>query len=169
MRSVIVFAAFALGAAMVVPRYAAQIERSRPAPAMLAAHPADPPAGGSDSVVVPSDERGHFRVEGRVNGQRLAFLVDTGATLVALTADDAASLGIHPAEREFTALVKTANGAVRAAPVELDMVEIGDLKLTGVDAMVMPEEALGENLLGLSFLSRLRHFEYGNGKLVLEQ
>jgi len=58
---------------------------------------------------------------------------------------------------------------VRAAPVQLGMVEIEDLVAHDVDALVLPDRALSENLLGLSFLSRLRRFEYSGGKLVLEQ
>jgi aspartyl protease family protein len=58
---------------------------------------------------------------------------------------------------------------VRAAPATLDAVEVGDLVVHNVAALVLPEAALGDNLLGLSFLSRLRRFEYSDGKLVLEQ
>lgn len=96
-------------------------------------------------------------------------MVDTGASVIALTARDAAMLGIHPAESEYRAVVRTANGTVRAAPVILDRVEIDDIVVHDVGAMVLPEGALADNLLGLTFLSRLRKFEYSDGKLVLEQ
>jgi aspartyl protease family protein len=86
-----------------------------------------------------------------------------------LTAEDAATLGIHPTQIDFRALVKTANGTVRAAPVQLNMVEVGNLMVRDVAAMVLPEGALSDNLLGLSFLSRLRRFEYADGKMVLER
>jgi len=172
MRSVLVFAALALAAALSVPRYAAQMQPAKPVAAKLQPPPqphAETATYGSRSVIVPRDNRGNFQVEGRVDGQPMAFVVDTGATVVALTASDAAMLGIHPAEREFTAMTKTANGTVRAAPVQLGMVEIGDLLIRDIDAIVLPDGALSDNLLGLSFLSRLRHFEYGDGKLVLEE
>ncbi len=172
MRSIISFAALALVASVVVPRYAAQMNGARPASTVMVAHPvvpAGPAAANSRSVVIPRDEHGHFEVEGRVDGRRLKFMVDTGASVIALTTNDAAMLGIHPARNEFTALVKTANGTVRAAPIELNMVEISDLVLHDVAAMVLPEGALSDNLLGLSFLSRLRRFEYSEGRLVLEQ
>ncbi len=110
-----------------------------------------------------------FASEGRVDGRQLEFMVDTGASVIALTADDAAQLGIHPADSEYTVLLKTANGTVRAAPTTLDMVEIGDIMMHDVAAVVMPDGALSDNLLGLSFLSRLHHFEYSEGKMVLEQ
>jgi aspartyl protease family protein len=171
MRSVIAFAALALVAGVIVPRYAAQTHPGSPAPAILAAHPqtASSTATNSRSVVIPPGRNGHFQVEGRVDGRRLNFMVDTGASVIALTERDAATLGIHPTERDFTARVNTANGVVRAAPVELTMVEIDDLVVHNVAAMVLPDSALGDNLLGLSFLSRLRRFEYAGGKLVLEQ
>jgi len=172
MRTVMTFAALALAAGVIVPRYAMQANGSRPAPAMMAAHPVTavaPAASDSRSVIVPRNGQGHFQIDGRVDGRRLTFMVDTGASLIALTASDAASLGIHPAASEFTAMVKTANGTVRAAPIELNMVEIEDLTVHNVAAMVLPEGALSDNLLGMSFLSRLHRWEFSGGKLVLEQ
>ena len=103
------------------------------------------------------------------NGRRIDFVIDTGASVVALTARDAARLDIHPSRNAFVADVKTANGTIRAAPARLDVVQIGSLKLRDVTALVLPDDALSDNLLGLSFLSRLHRFEYSDGKLVLEQ
>ena len=123
----------------------------------------------SRSVVIARNAQGHFDVDGRVNGRRIDFVVDTGASVVALTARDAARLGIHPSRNAFAADVKTANGTVRAAPARLDVVQIGSLELRDVTALVLPDDALSDNLLGLSFLSRLHRFEYSDGKLVLEQ
>ena len=169
MRSVIVFAVLALAAGIVVPQYATNM-RTKPAPVALAARPDDGPSpANSRAMVVPRDARGHFLVDGRIDGRQFSFMIDTGASVVALTASDAARLAIHPAPRDFTVEVKTANGSVRAAPVQLDMVELGDLVVRDVAAIVLPEQALRDNLLGLSFLSRLRRFEYSEGKLVLEQ
>lgn len=172
MRSILAVAAVALAAAVIVPRYAAQMNVGHPTPSMMAARPSGPATlapANSRSVVIPRGRNGHFEVEGRVEGRRLDFMVDTGASLIALTERDAAMLGIHPAARDYSATVKTANGNVRAAPVELNMVEIDDLVVRDVAAMVLPESALSDNLLGLSFLQRLRRFEYADGKLVLEQ
>jgi aspartyl protease family protein len=173
MRSVIAFALLALVAGILVPRYAARMSAApSPAPVAMAAQPtmpATPAAANSRSIVVPRDARGHFQVDGRVDGRPLSFMIDTGASVIAITASDAARLGIHPAPQEFVAPVRTANGTVRAAPTRLDMVEVGDLVVRDVTALVLPDEALSDNLLGLSFLSRLRRFEYSDGKLVLEQ
>jgi aspartyl protease family protein len=171
MRSVLVFAALALCAGILVPRYALHMEVTT-APAALAARSSasvTPAPANSRSIVVPRDGRGHFEVDARVDGRQLSFMIDTGASVIALTASDAARLGIHPAQREFVAEVRTANGTVRAAPTQLGMVEVGDLVVRDVPALVMPDEALSDNLLGLSFLSRLRRFEYSDGRLVLEQ
>lgn len=172
MRSVVTFAALALAAGVIVPKYAAQMHARSAAPTMMEARPQTPAASNpsnSREVVIPPGRNGHFEVAGSVDGRRMNFMVDTGASVIALTERDAAMLGIHPAESEYVALVRTANGTVRAAPVELDMVEIDDLVVHDVAAIVLPDGALSDNLLGLSFLQRLRRFEYADGKLVLEQ
>ena len=170
MRSIVIFAALALAAGVIVPKYAAQMHGA--APTVMAARPQSAVASAPSNarqVVIPPGGNGHFEVAGSVDGRRMNFMVDTGASVIALTERDAATLGIHPAASEYVATVRTANGTVRAAPVELDMVEIDDLVVRDVAAVVLPDGALSDNLLGLSFLQRLRRFEYADGKLVLEQ
>ena len=172
MRSILSFAAVVLVAGMIVPHYAAQFNGAAPAPNnLMAAHQTvdEQASRSSDSVVVPRDGHGHFRTEGRIDGRRLNFLIDTGASVIALTAEDAASLGLHPSNSEYRVTLKTANGVVRAAPTTLGMVEIGGIMVRDVVAVIMPDGALSENLLGMSFLTRLRHFEYSEGKMVLER
>lgn len=171
MKSIITVAVFALAASVIVPRYASQMSAGHAAPSMMTVRPqpAQTAPSNSRSVVISPGPNGHFAVEGHVDGRRLDFMVDTGASVIALTARDAAMLGIHPTQRDYTAVVNTANGTVRAAPVELGLVEIDDIAVHNVRAMVMPEGALSDNLLGLTFLTRLRHFEFADGKLVLEQ
>src|ERR1700722_18901589 len=154
MRSVLMIAAVALIAAVIVPHYFTKLNAAHPAPAMMAARPVaapEPAPADSRSVTVPRNARGHFQVDGRIDGRRLTFMVDTGASVIALTADDAATLGIHPSQSEFTMLVKTANGTVKAAPIELDRVEIEDITVRNVTAMVLPDGALSDKLLGMSF------------------
>jgi aspartyl protease family protein len=172
MRTVIAFAAMALAAAVVTPKLIEHIGamKERDAAAAMKASPAPAPVTDSSrSVVIEPDRQGHFRVEARVEGRRLDFMVDTGASVIALTARDAARIGIRPSRSEHTATVKTANGSVKAAPAQLRAVEVDGITVRDVPALVLPDEALSENLLGLSFLSRLRRFEYARGKLVLEQ
>ena len=96
------------------------------------------------------------------------FLVDTGASHIALRESDAARLGIRPIPRDYTVKVNTANGVAVAARVELRTVEIGGIVVRDLSAIVLPDEALGANLLGMSFLSRVR-WTHERGKLVLEQ
>jgi len=172
MRQIIVLAGMLLGIAVVAARFAdrpGQAPQSAPAAAALAAAPPAQDSPYGTSVTIPRDARGHFAANARVDGRHMDFMIDTGASLVALRASEAASLGVHPTAREFAAEVKTANGSVRAAPIQLGMVEIGGVTVRNVAALVLPDQALGENLLGMSFLTRLRHFEYTNGRLVLEQ
>ncbi len=172
MRSVVAFAAAAVVAGLVVPHFADSVKdktASAAAPAQAVAPVTRASSSNGYSVVVSRDSLGRFRADGRIDGRELQFTVDTGASIVALTADDAAQLGIHPAVNEYTMVIRTANGTVRAAPTTLDLVEVGDIMVHDVAAVVMPNGALSDNLLGLSFLSRLRHFEYSEGKMVLEQ
>jgi aspartyl protease family protein len=175
MRSILAFAVMALAVGVVTPKlfeYGRSV-RSEPPPVAMKAASAVPEAAptsySSRSVVIAPDRQGHFRVEARVDGRRLDFMIDTGASVIALTARDAARIGVRPRRDDFKATVKTANGSVKAAPTQLSSVEVDGITVRGVPALVLPEEALSENLLGLSFLSRLRRFEYARGKLVLEQ
>jgi aspartyl protease family protein len=120
------------------------------------------------SVTLRDDGSGHFRTDARVDGRRVEFMVDTGATAVVLRASTAARLGIHPARSEYTARVITGNGETRAAVVQLNSVEIGDIIVRDVRALVQSDETLGLDLLGMTFLSRVR-WTYDRGRLVIEQ
>lgn len=130
---------------------------------------ATPSQAGLRSLNIPRDPRGHFQTEGRVDGRRITFMVDTGASVVALNESTAARFGMRPTPSQYTANVSTANGTVKAARIRIEMLDVGGLIVRDVDAMVLPDEALSENLLGLSYLSRLKRFEYANGQMVLEQ
>jgi aspartyl protease family protein len=173
MRQIAIVAACLLAFGVFVARFVDQSNRNAPTSNAMAATPASSapqqPAQHGRSHVVLRDSRGHFSVDGRVDGRHMKFMVDTGASVVAMRESDARRLGVHPSHRDYTAQVKTANGTIKAAPAMLRMVEVGGLQVRDVQALVLPDQALSENLLGLSFLSRLRRFEYSNGRLVLEQ
>jgi aspartyl protease family protein len=109
---------------------------------------------------------GHFYVEAEVNGARIRFLVDTGATLVALSPDDARSAGLRVSGSDYTARSTTANGIAHVAPVTLREVELDQLQLFDVRAVVL-EQPMPVSLLGMSFLSRLESYETRNDELVL--
>jgi aspartyl protease family protein len=119
---------------------------------MLGAHVNRNEPGGAASASLKADERGHFMVQGQINGGRARMLVDTGATMVTLPASDAARLGIDY-RRGPIRYLNTANGVVPAYGVKLDSVRIGDIELNQVDAVVQ-ESGLPVILLGMSFLNR---------------
>ena len=122
--------------------------------------------GGEVTITRRSD--GDFAVQAEVNGApALRFTLDTGASVVVLTAESAAALGIRPAEADFTARVATANGSARAAPIRLDAIRIGPITERNVDAMVSRPGALSTNLLGQSFLTRLPSYEVRGDRLIL--
>jgi clan AA aspartic protease (TIGR02281 family) len=108
---------------------------------------------------------GHFVIAAEVNGAPVRFLVDTGASLVFLTPDDASAVGFAPRDLDYTQRVNTANGMVRVAPVVLREVRIDDLALDNVRAAVV--EHLGQSVLGMSFLDRLNGFTMRGGLLTL--
>jgi aspartyl protease family protein len=128
-----------------------------------------PMGTGLRATTIPTDLRGHFQTEGHIDGKPVSFMVDTGSSVVALNETTAAALGMRPTPADYSAPVGTANGSVKAARARLGVVDIGGVIVRDVDAIVLPDEALKENLLGLSFLSKLKRLEFANGKLLLEQ
>jgi aspartyl protease family protein len=130
--------------------------------------PREPTSSGR-SLMVDSDRQGHYQVEARIDGRFVDFMVDTGASVVVLRESSAAQAGIRPQPRDYTAVAMTANGKIKAARATIERIEVGGITVYDVPAMVLPDEALSRNLLGVSFLSRLRRYEFANGRLVLEQ
>ena len=123
-----------------------------------------PPAS---ALVYPADTHGHFRLTGTVNGAALQFLLDTGASLVFLSPEDARAAGINRGDLVFDKVVQTGNGRARAASVLLPKVRIERLAIEKVPAAVM--ENLHQSVLGMSFLSRLKGFEIHEGFLTLSR
>ena len=109
---------------------------------------------GRQNVTLSADPRGHFITMGSINGGSARFLVDTGATLVALPAAEARRLGIDYLQGQRVQ-VQTANGPTVAYRVKLDTVRIGDIEINNVDAVVSQSDAVGMTLLGMSFLNRM--------------
>jgi aspartyl protease family protein len=150
--------------------FAAQyLDRAGRAPAASAmrVEPAPPPAN-SRSLTVRANAGGHFAVDARVDGRRIPFMIDTGASDITIRESDAAMLGFHPSERDYSIRINTANGVGRAAPVELQMVEVGNIVVRDLRALVVPDRVLSVNLLGMRFLSRVR-WTHERGQLMLEQ
>lgn len=111
---------------------------------------------------------GHFTTRAEINGSAVGVLVDTGATTVALSYEDAQAAGLRPSSLDYDIPVATANGMVKAARVRIDRIEIDNVKIEDVDGMVMPEGAMSGTLLGMSFLSRLQSFKVEDGVLYLK-
>jgi aspartyl protease family protein len=112
-----------------------------------------------------ADRRGHFSLTAAVNGAPIRLVVDTGASLVALTLDDARAAGIGRNELVFNQITQTANGRVRFALVILREIRIEQLSIDNVPAAVI--ENLDQSLLGMSFLKRLKSFEMREGTLTI--
>ncbi len=127
-----------------------------------------PPHSSYNSVTLDADRNGHYRADVEVFGRRIKMLVDTGATIVALTSEDADALGVRPMPSDFTLSLGTANGAVQAAAVRLAEVRSGASTAQDVPAVVMPQGAMRDSLLGMSFLKKLGGFEVAAGKLILK-
>lgn len=121
---------------------------------------------GRQVAVVRADDD-HFHVTAEVNGRALSFLVDTGASMIALDRATARSMGLDPGDGAFTARVATANGIARAAMIRLDEVRIGEIVRQNVQAAVMEEDGNGLGLLGMSFLGQLTAFEFRGNRLIL--
>jgi aspartyl protease family protein len=155
----LIAAVSAFGSAEAVVRL---VERRAPAPraatvaAPAAAVAAQDGEAGSGAVLKASD--GHFWAHAQVNGVPVRLLVDTGATVVALTPADAERLGFDLARLHYASSVVTAGGRARAASVRLDSVEVGGARLDDVDALII-EKGLDASLLGMSYLGRLSSFE----------
>jgi aspartyl protease family protein len=144
-----------------------------PKPPVLRAARAEAPIAmpvlleGSGRVAqVPKADDGHFWAEAEVNGAPVRFLVDTGATAVALTPGDAQRLGLDPRRLKYDLSVGTAAGQARAARVTLAAVSVNGARLDDVDALVI-EKGLDASLLGMTYLGRLSSFQATRQALFL--
>ena len=124
--------------------------------------------GGWRVETIQGDRRGHFSAEARIDGSRIGFLVDTGASLVALREEDAERVGIHVKRSDFTGRTNTANGQGIYAPIRIRSLRIGDIEVRDVEAAIIPRGQLSTNLLGMSFLKRLHSFDIGNNRITLK-
>jgi aspartyl protease family protein len=122
---------------------------------------------GRISVRIRKRRDGHFVARARVNGAPVGLLIDTGATSVMLTPGDARAAGINVDNLSYTTPIQTANGSAYAASVHIDKMEVGAIIIRNVDALVAKPGQLRESLLGMSFLSRLRSFEFSPDFITL--
>lgn len=129
----------------------------------------EPDRSSPGMVELHAGAHGHFSASARINGRPVPVLVDTGASMVALSYEDAESAGIYVRPGDFTARVRTANGIAKVAPVMLDSVSIGDITLYDVRAAVSEPGRLGTTLLGMTFIGRLSRAEMRGDVLILQE
>lgn len=132
-------------------------------------HQADhaPPTGVT--VELTASDNGHFLTAADVNGYPIDVLVDTGATTVTMTYEDAERAGIFLSPSDFTRTGRTANGSANFAPVRLSTVRIGDIVVRDVEAGVAEPGKLHVTLLGMSFISKLSRADIRDGRLILHE
>jgi aspartyl protease family protein len=169
------FAAAACALAMFAPQFLMDLQRAGAPPAragVSAASPYDPPRparteeGGERSIA--ADAGGQYSLDVLIGGQNVRMLVDTGATMVVISAAVAARLGLSlDAGRKWR--VHTANGDAFATEAVLPNVDLGTIYMNDVPALIADPGAGDVNLLGASFLKRLASVESRNGVLVLRQ
>jgi aspartyl protease family protein len=123
------------------------------------------PAHGAPAQVL-KDPDGHYWADALIEGRAVRVMVDTGASVVALTRNDAARLGLKLTSDDFSSTLITASGPVRAAPVELEAVAVAGARVERVQALVV-ERGLPHSLLGMSYLGRLSAFTATPASLTL--
>ncbi|MGI9508608.1 MAG: retropepsin-like aspartic protease family protein [Geminicoccaceae bacterium] len=129
--------------------------------------PGKPTVTASGDVELRAASNGHFQADARINGANVRLLVDTGATVTALSPDDAERIGFDLSTLSFDRPVDTANGRTYVARVRLDNIEIGPITLTDVGATVH-RDGLDQSLLGMNILDRLSGFERTGDRLILK-
>ena len=117
-------------------------------------------------MVLPRAADGHFYASVRVDTRDYRMLVDTGASVVALTGDDARDIGLHWAPNELAPVARGASGPVMGVPVVLEHVAVGDFEARGVQAVIVPD-GLAVSLLGQSFLQSIERVEISDDALTL--
>lgn len=123
---------------------------------------------GPASIAYSAGADGHYQVYGAIDGSSVRFLVDSGATDIVLSPDDARMLGMQPEYLDYTMVAQTANGTVRGAPVRLKTLKVGPIVMHDLPATVNEAE-MPVSLLGMEFLRRLKSWGVQNGKLTFEK
>lgn len=125
------------------------------------------PTAKSGVQELQAEADGHYYARAEINGRPVDVMVDTGASMVALTYEDAERAGLSLRPGDFTGRVSTANGIAAVAPVTLGRVTIGRITVRDVRAAVCERGKLEKTLLGMSFLSRLERVDINRGRLTL--
>ena len=123
---------------------------------------------GPSSIAFPLESDGHYHVYATVDGTSIRFLVDSGASDVVFSPQDARTLGLQPEYLSYSMTAETANGEVRGAPTQIGKLQIGPIVMRGIPATVNQAE-MPVSLLGMEFLRRLRAWGVKDGRLTFEQ
>jgi aspartyl protease family protein len=176
LKNALIFAIAALTIAFAAPSFidglsgrAAPDSPSPVAPPPAALATTANPGPDYRAASIAADAGGQYRARALIEGQDVDVMIDTGATVVALTSETAARLGVALDSSRPRWRMNTANGVALASPVTLRSVSLGAIYMDDVQAVVMPPGASSINLLGASFLKRLVSVEQRDGMLVLRQ
>lgn len=120
-------------------------------------------------IAIHANREGQFLTRAKINNEDTLLMVDTGATVVALSYESAEEIGIRVNDSDFTKAARTANGVSKVAHVNIDEITIGDITVKNIKAIVVEPGKLDVNLLGMNFLSKLSRFEFSGKKLILVQ
>jgi aspartyl protease family protein len=126
-------------------------------------------ANGGTIVTIGKSSNGHFEADANVNGSAVRLLIDTGASDIVLSVDDAARVGIDMAALSYIVPVSTANGQALAAAARIDEISIGTIVRRNMRALVVKDGALDQSLLGMEFLSSLSSFTVKQDELQLTE
>ena len=136
--------------------------------ALLPGHVIEVGTGKSTQVLIYKADGAHFQAPVNVNGREIVMLVDTGASEIVLSNDDARTLGLLTDGLQYEVLVHTAGGTSVTAPVTLDIVSVGPIKRRAIQALVSPAGELRQSLLGMTFISTLKSFQMKSDELRFE-
>ena len=122
----------------------------------------------ANAAIIDRENDGHYWTRAEVHGTDVKFMIDTGASTVALTYRDAQRIGLEPETLDYRWEIRTAGGITYGAAVLLENIRIGRVEVENVDAMVL-KEGLDQSLLGMTFLGELYSYEFRQSQLVIRQ
>ncbi|WP_340692647.1 TIGR02281 family clan AA aspartic protease [Hyphomonas sp.] len=143
-------------------------ETSDDVPTVASAVVATQQASFANAAIIDREPDGHYWTRADVDGTAVKFMVDTGASTVAITFRDAQRIGLKPEDLEYKWEIRTAGGVVHGAAVTLEKIRIGQVEVENVEGMVL-REGLEQSLLGMTFLGELYSYEFRKSQLVIRQ
>jgi aspartyl protease family protein len=140
-----------------------------PKPSTAMVQPAAAAPAGGNTAMLYADTRGHFHADIYIRGIPVRTLVDTGASLVSFSTEDAAKFGLRDEPNQKKAQFNTANGLVTASIVRIPEMRLQGITVYDVEAAIMPKGAMSGTLLGMSFMKKLQSYESRGSSMVLRK